>query len=118
MPKPIKILHVISSLNQRDGGPVRAIVDLSPASEEYGVESHLLAPGPLELPDNPLPAGRIHITPPAVFHAFRYAPSLRRWLRRHVSQFATWRPASNRSSGAAISSCSTRAAPTRPLKLR
>src|ERR1017187_6720507 len=83
MPKPIKILHVISSLDQRDGGPVRAIVDLSAASEEYGVESHLLAPGPLELPDNPLPAGRIHITPPAVFHAFRYAPSLRRWLRRH-----------------------------------
>ena len=66
-------------LDQRDGGPVRAIVDLSAASEEYGVESHL--------PDNPLPAGRIHITPPAVFHAFRYAPGLRRWLRRHVSQF-------------------------------
>ena len=79
MPDPIRILHVLSSLNQRDGGPVRAIVDLSAASEEYGVESHL--------PDNPLPAGRIHITPPAIFRAYRYAPSLRRWLRRHVSQF-------------------------------
>jgi len=86
-PKPTKILHVLSSLDKRDGGPIRAVVDLSAEGVAYGLESHLLAPGPLELADNPMAEGRIHIAPPAVFRLFRYAPGLRRWLRQHVREF-------------------------------
>jgi glycosyltransferase involved in cell wall biosynthesis len=87
MPKPIKILHVLSSFDKRDGGPIRAVVDLSAEGEAYNLESHLLAPGPLTLDDNPVPEERLHVAPPAIFRSFRYAPGLRRWLRAHVGEF-------------------------------
>ncbi|HUP04559.1 MAG TPA: glycosyltransferase [Bryobacteraceae bacterium] len=82
-----RILHVLASLDEQDGGPVRAILDLSAAARSHGLESHLLAPGPVALRDNPLASDWIHVAPPPSFQAFRYAPGLREWLRRHLRDF-------------------------------
>jgi glycosyltransferase involved in cell wall biosynthesis len=87
MAKPLKVLHVLSSLDQCDGGPVRAVIDLSVACSRLDLDSHILAPGPMALSDNELPPEKIHIAAKAIFRPFRYSHDLRRWLRRNITQF-------------------------------
>src|SRR5436190_1021144 len=87
MTRPLRILHVMSSLTQSDGGPIRAVLDLSAAGFDHNIESHMVGPGPLDLPDNPMPLGKIHALKPALFRAYRYAPDLQRWLQGGVSKF-------------------------------
>jgi glycosyltransferase involved in cell wall biosynthesis len=87
MAEPVKILHVLSSLDQRDGGPIRAVLDLSAGCVQFGLDSHILAPGPVRLDDNPLPPEKIHAVAEPQFRTFHYSPDLRHWLRRNISQF-------------------------------
>src|SRR3954454_3797728 len=77
-----RILHVLASLDQRYGGPLRAVLDLCAAGESLGVTSEVLGFGPLNVPDNPFPPERIHHLPST--GRYCHSAELRPWLRKHL----------------------------------
>jgi len=81
-----RILHVVPSLDQRHGGPLRLVLDLSARAEGRGLTSEVAGPGPLMVADNPMADGRIHAFP-ARSGAWAYCPALRAWLRENVGRF-------------------------------
>jgi hypothetical protein len=83
--RPRRVLHVLASLDQRYGGPLRAVLDLCAAGESLGVHSEILGMGELNVPDNPFPSERIHSLPAT--GSYRYSPELRPWLRAHLDRF-------------------------------
>jgi glycosyltransferase involved in cell wall biosynthesis len=83
--RPRRVLHVLASLDQRYGGPLRAVLDLCAAGESLGVHSEIVGLGELNVPDNPFPAGRIHSLPAA--GPWRYSSQLRPWLRANLGRF-------------------------------
>jgi glycosyltransferase involved in cell wall biosynthesis len=83
----MKVLHVLSSLEQSYGGPLRAILDMSARGSDFGVEAHVVGPGPLDVPDNPLPSNAIQSLPLGFPRSYRYAPQLRAWLRRNLHTY-------------------------------
>lgn len=80
-----RVLHVLASLDQRYGGPLRAVLDLCAAGESLGVESEIVGLGELNVPDNPFPAERIHSV--AANGSWGYSPELRQWLRNNLARF-------------------------------
>lgn len=82
----MRVLHVLHSLDQRYGGPIRAVLDLS-ARSEADLESEILGFGALNIPDNPLPCDRIHSLPVRRPRSYCYAPQLRRWVAENISRF-------------------------------
>jgi glycosyltransferase involved in cell wall biosynthesis len=83
----MKVLHVISSLDQRTGGPIRATLDLSAASQAYGVHSEVLSVGKIRVSDNPLEHGLMHCIPLEIPNRYGYTPGLRRWLETNIGSF-------------------------------
>src|SRR5271169_4654940 len=83
----MNILHVISSLDQRTGGPIRAVLDLSAASEAHGVQSEVLSVGKIRVSDNPLELRLVHCLPLEFPNRYGYTPKLRRWLRTNIERF-------------------------------
>lgn len=83
----MKVLHVIGSLDQRHGGPIRAVMDLSAASQVHGVQSEVLSPGEPLVPDNALDPGLVHGIPFRFPNRYGYAPGLSRWLRKNIERF-------------------------------
>jgi glycosyltransferase involved in cell wall biosynthesis len=86
-PPTIKLLHVIGSLDQRTGGPLRAVLDLSAASIAHGVQSELVSVGEIHLLDNPLEPGSLHCLPLKMPNAYRYTPELGPWLRTNIRRY-------------------------------
>jgi glycosyltransferase involved in cell wall biosynthesis len=82
----MNVLHVIGSLDQRAGGPLRVVLDLSAASVRLGVRSEVLGFGSLQIPDNPLPHELIHSLP-VVWRKYGWAPRLRSWCARNIARF-------------------------------
>jgi glycosyltransferase involved in cell wall biosynthesis len=83
----MKILHVLPSLDQRYGGPLRAVLDLSAHSRSMDFESELLGFGPLSIPDNPLPRELIHSLGVSFPKAYCYSRELVQWLSTHLGSF-------------------------------
>jgi glycosyltransferase involved in cell wall biosynthesis len=82
----VRVLHVLSSLDDRSGGPLRAVLDLSSEALDLGLRSEVAGPGPLEVTDNPLDRDLIHVLP-ASFSSYGYSAGLRRWLDRHIRDY-------------------------------
>jgi len=83
----VKILHVLPSLDQNYGGPLRIVLDLSARALSQGLDSTVLGIGPLHVQDHAFPRDRIHSLPldsPAVY---RYSRQLRPWLRQNLGRF-------------------------------
>ena len=83
----MKILHVLPSLDQRYGGPLRAVLDLSARALSSGLKSEILGFGPLHIPDNPFPVERIHNLQLASPARYGYSPDLGPWLRCNLEKF-------------------------------
>jgi glycosyltransferase involved in cell wall biosynthesis len=83
----MNVLHVISSLDQRHGGPIRAVLDLSAASHAHGVRSEVLSVGEIPVQDNPLERGLVHGVPFRIPNRYYYTPDLSRWLRQNIGRF-------------------------------
>jgi glycosyltransferase involved in cell wall biosynthesis len=85
--RPLRILHVLPSLDQRYGGPLRIVLDLSAQAMELGMESEVVGLGALDAPDNPLSLQFIHQLPGDSTSSFAYSSALRPWLRSNLKHF-------------------------------
>lgn len=83
----MNVLHVIGSLDQRSGGPLRAVLDLSAMALSLGLRSELLGFGPARIQDNPLRPELIHSLHVQGPTSYAYAPHLRQWCRKHLREF-------------------------------
>ncbi len=83
----MRILHVLPSLDQRYGGPLRAVLDLSARSLPLDLDSEVLGFGRLSIPDNPFPLEKMHELPQGFPHRYNFAPGLREWMGRHLTRF-------------------------------
>lgn len=85
---PMRILHIVSSLDETYGGPLRLVLDLSSRSESYGLSSEVLGVGFPSLHDNPLPSSKVHFVPIGFGGpSYAYSSELRHWLRTNVRSF-------------------------------
>ena len=57
----MRILNVLHSLKQSDGGPIRAVLELSAMTVTHGIESHVLGFGKVDIPDNPVSPEHLHV---------------------------------------------------------
>jgi glycosyltransferase involved in cell wall biosynthesis len=83
----MRILHVLPSLDQNYGGPLRAVLDLSTRARAFGLESEILGVGDFSVPDNPFPADLVHSVPLGWPSVYRYAPEMSTWLQSNLSRF-------------------------------
>lgn len=83
----VKILHVLPSLDQRYGGPLRAVLDLSARSIALDLDSEVLGFGRLSIPDNPFPREKIHGLPQSFPRSYTFSPALRKWIGQHLHRF-------------------------------
>ncbi|MEQ1934044.1 MAG: glycosyltransferase [Fimbriimonadaceae bacterium] len=83
----MRILHVLPSLKQSYGGPIRAVLDLSSRAEAYGLQSEVLGCGAVSMPDNPLGSDLLHSVPLGFPSGYCYSPQLRPWLRANLHRF-------------------------------
>ena len=83
----MRILHVLPYLDQRKGGPVRAVLDLSAAALQLGLDNEVVGIGALNVPDNPLPEENIHSMSGPYGGSYAYSRELAPWLDRNLSKF-------------------------------
>jgi glycosyltransferase involved in cell wall biosynthesis len=83
----LRVLHVLHSLDQRYGGPLRAVLDLSARSISLGLGAEVLGFGPLSIPDNPFPPELIHELPIGFPRRYGYCPGLRTWTDVNLARF-------------------------------
>ena len=83
----MKILHVLQSLTQRSGGPVRTVVQISYSVVAYGIECEVVGIGKIDIPDNPLSESVIHSCRSSWPESYCYSRELRAWLRKNLSRF-------------------------------
>lgn len=83
----MRVLHVLSSLDQAYGGPVRLVMDLSARCLALGLDSEVLGFGEANLPDNPFPKEKIHALPVGFPRSYVYSPKLRDWIQTNLGQF-------------------------------
>jgi glycosyltransferase involved in cell wall biosynthesis len=83
----VRILNVLHSLKQTDGGPIRAVLDLSAKTGDYGIESHVLGFGEVDIPDNPLHPGYLHALSVIRPGQYQFAPGLRTWLKKNLKSY-------------------------------
>jgi glycosyltransferase involved in cell wall biosynthesis len=83
----MRVLHVLPSLDQDYGGPLRLVLDLSARALEFGLESEVLGVGNLRVPDNPMPPEFVHSVPLGWPANYRYSPDLAPWLQSNLSRF-------------------------------
>lgn len=83
----MKVLHVLPSLDQMYGGPLRAVIDLSVHSQEFGLESEILGIGPIRMPDCKLPPEAIHSLPLGTPRRYRFSRQLRPWLDENLPRY-------------------------------
>ena len=83
----MRILHVLQSLDQQYGGPIRAVLDLSARSVPLGLESEIVGFGLVSIPDNPLPGERIHELPISFPRCYNYSRGFSGWLEENLGRF-------------------------------
>jgi glycosyltransferase involved in cell wall biosynthesis len=83
----MRILHVTGSLEQKAGGPVRALLDLSARAFAHGLHSEIVGFGPFNIPDNPLPREYIHALPVQFPRRYWYSRQARSWARKNLPRY-------------------------------
>jgi glycosyltransferase involved in cell wall biosynthesis len=87
MPQPLRILHVISSINPKGGGPIEGVKQLQAPLKELGAKVEIAC---CDAPDAPWLANSglslVHALGPSQT-AYAYAPRLAPWLRENVQRF-------------------------------
>lgn len=83
----MRILHILGSLQQSSGGPLRGVFDLSARGFEYNLHSEIVGVGPLNVSDNPLSKALIHSLPSGFPRSYAYCSRLRPWLRERLRDF-------------------------------
>jgi glycosyltransferase involved in cell wall biosynthesis len=83
----MNILHVVPSLDQMDGGVIRAALELAVYGQEFGIRSEILGIGPLNIPGCKLSCEAIHSLPLDHPRSYRFSKHLKPWLRERVSGF-------------------------------
>ena len=83
----MRILNVLHSLKQSDGGPIRAVLELSAMTVTHGIESHVLGFGKVDIPDNPVSPEHLHVLGVARPTHYRYAPGLKTWLKENLGSY-------------------------------
>jgi glycosyltransferase involved in cell wall biosynthesis len=86
-PDRVNVLHVLHSLDQSYGGPIRAVLDLSARAAALGLESEILGFGEPRVPDNPFPPERIHSLPIEFPGRYCYSSRLHSWLKDNLGRF-------------------------------
>lgn len=81
------ILHVVPSLNEGNGGPLRLVLDLSARAALKGLRGEVVGVGDVAIQDNPLDPSLVHAIPGSPIGPWAYAPALRGWLRRNLQRF-------------------------------
>jgi glycosyltransferase involved in cell wall biosynthesis len=82
----MRVLHVLPSLDQSYGGPVRAVLDLSARAQKYGLHSEILGVGELKVPDNPLQVANIHSVR-CHWRPWAFSLDLYSWLIENIYRF-------------------------------
>jgi len=82
----MRILHVISSLDERTGGPLRTTIDLAASAAQFGFQSEIVGIGPVKVMDNALGNEHVHSLP-LTSEPYRYSNELRPWLRANARRF-------------------------------
>lgn len=85
--RPMRILHVISSVNPATGGPIEAVRQLSRIHVSQG---HIVEIVSLDAPDAPWVADcplPCHALGPTVAGVYAYTPRLTPWMRQHADQY-------------------------------
>jgi len=83
----VRVLHILPSLDQRSGGPLRSVLSLSFLGQSYGLESEVVGVGEFNVQDNPLQDSLIHSCGGEWPRSYSYSPLLRSWLERDVKRF-------------------------------
>ncbi len=83
----MRVLHVLHSLDQRYGGPLRAVLDLSARSVEWSLDAEIVGFGPQAIPDNPFPSELIHELPIRFPEKYCYSSELTRWVENNLNRF-------------------------------
>lgn len=83
----MNILHAIGSLDQKSGGPLRVVLDMSALGIPLGLKSELLGYGPVRIADIPIPSNLIHSLPEEQVASHLYSPVVRNWCRENLGRF-------------------------------
>lgn len=84
----LRVLHVLPSLKDEYGGPLRMTLDVAARAESLGLSSDILGVGEQKIRDNPVAPSRIHSVPLGTGGArYAYSPALRGWLRKHLASY-------------------------------
>ncbi len=83
----MRVLNVVGSLDQRSGGPLSAVLNLSAICAPLGLYSEILGFGPISIPDNPLASELVQSLPLGTPTSYGYSPALRRWCRNNLRKF-------------------------------
>lgn len=83
----MRVLHVLPSLDEKSGGPIRAVLELSVVAQGYGFESEVVGVGDANILDNPLQESLIHSCPSGWPTSYSYSSPLRSWLKKNVRRF-------------------------------
>ncbi len=84
---PPKVLHVLSSLDETYGGPLRLVLDLSARAEGPQLSSQIVGIGDFLVSDYSFDKSRIHSLRSASKNAYAYSSELRPWLQRNLPEF-------------------------------
>ena len=83
----MRVLHILPSLDQRSGGPLRAVLSLSFFGQAHGLTSEVVGVGEFSVSDNLLQASLIHSCSGQWPRSYSYCPRLRSWLGKNVKRF-------------------------------
>jgi glycosyltransferase involved in cell wall biosynthesis len=83
----VRVLHIVESLDERVGGPLRFVLDLSAAGVRYGMKSEVAGPGPYNVRDVALTRDAIHAFHVSSPERYAYSPEFASWLESHVGGF-------------------------------
>ena len=81
------VLHVLCSIDERDGGPVRAVFDLSAEALPLGYSADILGFGSDVRVQSKFPLSRVHVLPGGRYPSLRDALALRKWLRANLHKY-------------------------------
>jgi len=87
----VRVLHVIPSLDQSDGGPSRAVVEICRALRDAGEEVEIASTASGQGATVETPGIPAHIFPRRPLFAFgaeyKYSPELRKWLDENIRHY-------------------------------
>jgi len=83
----MRLLHVLPSLKESYGGPLRLVIDLSARARAEGVQSEIAGVNKLEVRSNPLPASVFHCFSGGNEAGYAYSQALWAWLLAHVRKY-------------------------------